>query len=46
MIIIDVMIFKRFSLQRKKNLNIVIFANRKGLKAISSIKTKMFETLF
>ena len=34
------MIFKRFSLQ-KKNLNFVIFVNRKCLKAISSVKTKI-----
>ena len=40
------MIFKRFSLQRKKTLNFVILVNRKCLKAISSVKTKIFETLF
>ena len=39
------MIFKRFSLQ-KKTLNFAIFVNRKCLKAIYSIKTKIFETLF
>ena len=39
------MIFKRFSLHRK-NLNFVQFVNWKCLKAISSVKTRIFETLF
>ena len=30
----------------KKNLNFVIFVNGKCFKAISSVKTKIFETLF
>ena len=36
---------KRFS-RHRKNLNFVIFVNRKCVKAISSIKTKNFETFF
>ena len=43
------MIFKRSSFtSQKKNLNFVIFVNRKCLteKAISLVKTKIFETLF
>ena len=39
------MIVKRFSLHRK-NLNFATFVNRKCLKGISSVKTKIFETLF
>ena len=35
------MIFKRFSLQRKKDLVFVILVKRKRLKAISSVKTKI-----
>ena len=37
--------FKRFSIQRKK-MNFVMFVNRKYLKAISSVKIKIFQTLF
>ena len=39
------MIFKRFSFHRKKS-NFLILVNKKCLKAISSVKTKIFETLF
>ena len=41
------MIFKRFSLYfTKENLNFVTDVNNKCLKAISSVKTKIFEMLF
>ena len=39
------MAFKRFSLPRKM-LNFVIFVKKKCFKAISSVKTNIFETLF
>ena len=39
------MIFKRFPLQRKKP-ELCLFVNMKCLKAISSVKTKIFKTLF
>ena len=39
------MIFKRFPLQRKKP-ELCLFVNRKCVKAISSVKTKIFKTLF
>ena len=42
---IDVINFERFSLYRK-NLIFVIFVNRKCLKAISSVKIKIFKRLF
>ena len=45
LIVIIGVVIKIFTSQ-KKNLNFVIFMNRKCFKAISSVKTKIFETLF